>query len=75
MSHKVVLLRIFPNEPAAIIARAILEANDIPSILSTDGARGMEPQLAFVQGVRLSVRESDVAAANELLDAPGLELV
>lgn len=67
MSSKLVVLRTFANEPAAMLAKAILEANEVPSIVSSDGASGVEPQLMFVQGVRLSVRAEDVEAATELL--------
>lgn len=64
-----VLLSTFPNEPAAQIARAILDANDIPSIISTDGASGLEPQLLFVTGVRLLVRAEDADDARALLES------
>ena len=65
---RTVLLASFPNEPAALIARAILDANDIPSIVTADGASGLEPQLSYVQGVRLLVRDDDADDARELLE-------
>ena len=65
---RTVLLASFPNEPAAQIARAILDANDIPSIVTADGASGLEPQLSYVQGVRLFVRDDDADDARELLE-------
>ncbi len=67
MANRTVLLATFPSEPAAQIARAVLASNDIPSIVSSDGASGLEPQLNFVQGVRLLVREEDVDEAQALL--------
>jgi len=62
-----VVLRTFSGEPDALLARAILEANGIPSIVSADSATVMEPQLRFSRGSRLSVRRGDVEAARELL--------
>ncbi len=67
MSNGIVLLRTFANELAAQLAKGILDAGGIPSIVSADGASGLEPQLMYGQGVRLSVRASDAVAADELL--------
>lgn len=61
------VLRTFGNELDALLAKSILEANQIPSIVSGDTAGVMEPQLQFARGTRLSVRRGDVDAARELL--------
>lgn len=66
MAAALKLVKTFANEPAALIAKAILDANDIPSIVVSDGASGINTQL-MVQGVRLSVREEDFEVARELL--------
>ncbi len=62
------VLRTFGNELDALLAKSILEANQIPSIVSGDTAGVMEPQLQFARGTRLSVRRADVDAARELLE-------
>jgi hypothetical protein len=67
MPTEFVVVQTFPNESSALVARAILEANDIPSMLASDGSSSMEPQLQFTQGVRLLVREDDAEDARELL--------
>lgn len=67
MSDDLVLLRTFPDEPTALLAQSILEANGIGSIVSADSAGRMEPQLPFGRGIRLSIRPDDAEAALELL--------
>lgn len=68
MPSDLVVIRTFPNEPAALLAQAVLEANGIPSFVSSDDAGRMEPQLQFVRGLRLTVRMSDALRAAALLD-------
>lgn len=68
MEEELVVLRTFGNELDALLAKSILEANQIPSIVSGDTAGVMEPQLQFARGTRLSVRRADVDAARELLE-------
>lgn len=65
-----VILRRYYDEPSAYIARAVLDANDIPSMIQGDDAGGMDLQLRFVHGLRLYVRQEDAAEAAELLDQP-----
>jgi hypothetical protein len=67
MSSSLVVVQTFANESSALVARAILEANDIQSMLASDGSSSMEPQLQFSQGVRLLVHEDDAEDARELL--------
>jgi len=63
-----VLLKVFPNEPAALIARALLLGGGVDSVLRLNAGGGMEPMLQFVAGVHLLVAEEDVAAAIALLE-------
>jgi hypothetical protein len=68
------ILKVYPNEPAALVAQAILRGGGVESVLRLNTAGGMEPQLQFVGGVPLLVAEADLAAAVELLaDDPGTE--
>jgi hypothetical protein len=67
MSDALVTIRSFSDEPSARIARDILGANGIGASIRSDGASGLEPQLAYVGGVRLLVRSEDAEAALELL--------
>ena len=62
------MIRTYSGEATARIAQAVLEANGIPSVISGDGASAMEPQLQYIQGVRLLVRADQAAEAMELLD-------
>jgi hypothetical protein len=64
----VLVLRTFSTEASALVAKAILEANGIPSIVSSDSASVMEPQLGYSRGTRLLVRSTDAATAAELLE-------
>jgi len=73
MPSHLVVVATFPNESASLIARAILDANDIQSIIASDGSSSMEPMLQFTQGVRLLVHEDVAEDARELLAAQGRE--
>jgi len=64
---RLVTLKVYPNEPAALVAQAILRGGGVDSVLRLNTAGGMEPQLQFVGGVPLLVAEGDVTAAVELL--------
>lgn len=68
MSDAPVVIRTFPNEIAARVAQAVLEAHEIPSMLLSDDAGGMQPTLQFLHGVRLAVRHRDAIAALRWLD-------
>ena len=65
---EIVVVATFANEASCLVARAILEANDIPSMVASDGSSSMEPMLQFSQGVRLLVHQSDAERARKLLD-------
>jgi hypothetical protein len=75
MPSHLVVVATFPNEAASLIARAILDSNDIPSIIASDGSSSMEPMLQFSQGVRLLVHEDVAEEARDLLTAQGREAV
>ncbi|HEX6967020.1 MAG TPA: DUF2007 domain-containing protein [Gemmatimonadaceae bacterium] len=67
---QIVVLRTFASEVEAEIARAVLEAHDIPALVLHNDAGGMYPSLTFVHGVRLMVRREDARVARMLLDTP-----
>ena len=67
---KGVVIQSFPTRIAADLAKARLEANGIACWTAADDAGGFFPNLALSEGVRLFVLESDVQAAQELLDLP-----
>jgi hypothetical protein len=64
------VIRTFANEIEAHVAQAVLDANGIDSELIRDDANGMMPWLQWLHPIRLVVRESDSAAAVDLLDSP-----
>lgn len=70
MSERMVVIRSYSNEFDAQLAKAELEAADIPVLLLSDGLGGVHPHLQFARGIRIAVPESEAEAARELLDAP-----
>ena len=70
MEQLTTVIRTFANEIEAHVAQAVLDANGIDSDLIRDDANGMMPWLQWLHPIRLVVRESDSAAAVELLDSP-----
>ena len=70
MEQLTTVIRTFANEIEAHVAQAVLDANGIDSELIRDDANGMMPWLQWLHPIRLVVRESDSAAAVELLDSP-----
>lgn len=70
MSERWGVVRSFSNEFDAELARAELEAAGIPVQLLSDGLSGLHPHLQFARGIRLAVPESELQAAQDLLDAP-----
>ena len=63
-----VILGTYGSTTEAEVVRARLEVNGIESAVQADVASGMVPVLAAVEGVRLLVRESDLAEAYEVLE-------
>ncbi len=61
--QELVVIRNFAESIAAHIAQAVLDANDIPSVIIGDDAGGIYPALTFSHGVRLAVKHVDAVPA------------
>jgi hypothetical protein len=70
MGEAMVVIRQYVNEMEALVARSVLEANDVPAVVLRDDAGGMLPSMHFLYPVRLAVRVQDVTQAFHILDAP-----
>ena len=68
MSERMVVIRTYANEFEAELARAQLNASEIPSVVLTDGLGGVHPHLQFARGVRVAVPESLVEEAEAALE-------
>ena len=64
-----VVLRTCANREDAELLRGVLEANGVRAFVTSDDARGLQPALELVRGVRLLVAEEDEARAREILQA------
>lgn len=73
MSERMVVIRSYANEFDAMLAKAELEAADIPVHLLSDGLSGVHPHLQFARGIRVAVPESHAEDALSLLDPVELE--
>jgi hypothetical protein len=67
MEQRVVPVASYGSRPEAELARGLLESVGIPAFVSADDAGGMRPPLQLTQGVRLMVREADLARARRVL--------
>ena len=69
MDHNnLVLVQTFGNRPEADLARGLLEAEGIDSMIQSDTAGGMREHLSWSgAGFRILVREEDAANAREIL--------
>ena len=70
MSSDPVVLRSYPSEIEADLARVVLAAEGIAAVVASHDATGL---LRYVQGVQLLVRTDELEAAHEVLrtmDAP-----
>jgi hypothetical protein len=64
-----VCIRTYSFRPEAELARSVLEASGIESVLLADDAFGMRPMVGVATGgVRLCVRGSDAEKADAILD-------
>lgn len=71
-NEKLVLAMTYDNGPEANIAMGMLRANGIPAILDNEIAfTTFGIQLTPTNGIRLMVRQCDLAAARALLHADG----
>lgn len=71
MSDALRIVRTFPNDVEAELARAVLGAHGIESVIIRDSAGGMMPWLNTLHPVRLAVRQEDAELAERLLDGDG----
>jgi hypothetical protein len=67
MEQRIVPVATFGSRPEAELARGLLESVGIPAFVSADDAGGMRPPLQLSQGVRLMIREADLARARRVL--------
>lgn len=65
---ELVTLGTYNSETEAQIVHARLEAEGIDSIVQADTGAGLVPSLAPLRGVRVLVRESELADAYEVLE-------
>lgn len=70
MGQPMMIIREYLNEMEALVARTVLEANNIPAVVLRDDAGGMLPAMHLLYPVRLAVRVPDAAEALRILDAP-----
>ena len=64
---ELVVVRTFLNPFDAELAKSVLEAAEIQSIVQADDAGGLQPGLWVGTGVQLLVRTEDAARASEVL--------
>ncbi len=62
-----IVIRTYTRAMDAEVARAILEAHDIPSAILRDDAGGMLPAMQMLWPVRLVVRSEDEEEARRVL--------
>ena len=68
MTDPLRIVRTFPNDVEADLARAVLAAHDIESVIIRDSASGMLPWLNTLHPVRLAVHPEQADLAGRLLD-------
>lgn len=69
-SPGLICIKVFKSQLEAGLARGLLETNGIESVVSTDSAGGMRPDLELIRGVRLLVRRENAQEALDVLE-PG----
>lgn len=70
MADAMMVIREYVNEMEALVARSVLEANEIPAVVLRDDAGGMLPSMHLIFPVRLAVRTMDAKEALRILDSP-----
>ena len=66
---EVAVLRTLPTREEAELLRGLLETNGIQAFVASDDARGLQPPLELVTGVKLLVAEEERERAEEVLRA------
>ena len=69
MMEGIAVLRTLATREEAEILRGVLEANGITSYVVSDDARGLQPPMELVRGVKLVVAEGDRESAEDALRA------
>ena len=64
---RTVCVATFARDREADMARMALESNGIDCLLSKDDCGGMRPYMQFTTGIRITVKESEVTRAQEIL--------
>jgi hypothetical protein len=67
----IAVLRTLSNREEAELLRGLLQANGIEAFVTADDARGLQPSMELVAGVRLLVAESDRERAQDVLAVLG----
>ena len=62
-----VVVRTFSDQFAADVAKTALDAGDIECFVRSDDEGGLQPGMAFSNGVQLVVRAEDASRADEIL--------
>jgi hypothetical protein len=69
LSPNLVTVRTFRDLPAAMVAKSVLEAAEIPCFLADANTIRIDWLLSnAIGGIKLRVREDDAAEANEILN-------
>jgi hypothetical protein len=63
----IAVVRTVPTREEAELLRGVLEANGIEAFVVSDDARGLQPPLELVSGVKLLVAEDEKERALEVL--------
>ena len=69
MMEGIAVVRTLATREEAELLRGVLEANGITSYVVADDARGLQPPMELVRGVKLLVAEADRDLAEEALRA------
>jgi hypothetical protein len=65
----IAVVRTVPTREEAELLRGVLETNGITAFVASDDARGLQPPLELVRGVKVLVAEADREEAEEVLRA------
>ena len=74
MPDDFVVVRTFSTRQEAELAQSALHAAGIEALLRSDEAGGLQPAMAWSNGVALVVRDDDAEEAAEILDGEAKRL-